>query len=253
MELTGEIVRKTGEPDVLVLEAAKTSRAFEIGRDSGLFYVPKVLNFDADAGVLELERITGMVTLLDLAIRKDQRLFELLGKTGRALAIIHRRLDLPDEMKHDLPPEWMGPPDENVFIHGDFVTVNICFHEQSDKLVIVDWSTAPLIGRVPTFGSRYFDILWFTNCLFGGVPYKRIFNWDAEGMANAFLKGYAGEASTEKLNRLQDYLPKICRLQNKNIRYLAGRQNSSLRAAAYILSQAIMYPRLYSFLRKYEL
>ncbi len=253
MELIGDIIRKTGEPDVLVVEAAKASRAFEIGRDSGLFYVPKVLNFDADAGVLDFEKISDLATLLDLAIRKDQRLFGLLRKTGQVLAIIHRQLTLPGEMRHELMPEWMDPSGENVFIHGDFATINVCFHEPSDSLVILDWSAAPLIGRIPTFGSRYFDILWFTNCMFGGVPYKRIFSWDAEGMADAFLKGYAGEASVEKLNELQDYLPKICQLQKKNIRYLAGRHSSPLGTAAYIFSQLIMYPRLCSFLRKYEL
>ena len=253
MELIGDIVRKTGEPEVLVVEAAKATRAFEIGRDSGLFNVPKVLNFDADAGVLDFEKIDDLATLLDLAIRKDQRLLELLRKTGRALGVVHGQLTLPDEMKHELSPEWMGPSDENVFIHGDYAPVNVCFHEPSNGLVILDWSAAPLIGRIPTFGSRYFDILWFTNCIFCGVPYKRIFNWDADGMADAFLKGYAEEASSEKLNKLQDYLPKICRLQKKNIGYLAGRQNSPLRAAAYIFSQLIMYPRLCTFLRKCKL
>ena len=96
MELIGDIVRKTGEPEVLVIEAAKATRAFEIGRDSGLFNVPKVLNFDADTGVLDFEKIDDLATLLDLAIRKDQRLLELLRKTGRALGVVHGQLTLPD-------------------------------------------------------------------------------------------------------------------------------------------------------------
>jgi len=253
MEQVGDIIRKRGEPELLVIEAAKATRAFEIGRDSGLFNVPKVLNFDADAGVLDFEKIDDLATLLDLAIRNDQRLFELLRKTGRALAVVHRQLTLPDEMKHELSAEWLGTPDENVFIHGDYAPINICFHEPSDSLVILDWSAAPLIGRAPTFGSRYFDILWFTDCIFCGVPLKRMFNWDAEGMAGAFLKGYAEEASAEKLNKLQDYLLKICQLQKKNILYLVGRQDSILKAAAYVFSQLIMYPRLCTFLRSFKL
>lgn len=253
MELIGDIARKKGEPELLVIEAAKAIRANEIGRDSGLFNVPKVLNFDANAGVLDFEKIDGLATLLDLAIRRGQRLLELLNKTGRALAVVHRQLVLPDEMKHELSPEWLGTPDENVFIHGDYAPINVCFHESSDSLVILDWSTAPLIGRAPTFGSRYFDILWFTNCIFCGVPLKRVFSWDAEEMADAFLRGYAEEVSDEHLNKLQDYLPKICRLQKKNILYLLGRQDSLLRAAAYIFSQLIMYPRFCTFLRNFKL
>jgi len=82
MEIVGEIIRKTGEADTLAIEAAKTSKAFDIGKDCGLFYVPKVINFDAKAGVLEFERLDGLVTLLDMAARKDHRLFELLKKAG---------------------------------------------------------------------------------------------------------------------------------------------------------------------------
>lgn len=253
MELIGDIVRKKGEPELLVIEAAKATSAYEIGRDSGLFNVPKVLNFDANAGVLDFEKIDGLATLLDLAIRKDQRLLELLRKSGRALAVVHRQLILPDEMKHELSPEWLGTQDENVFIHGDYAPINVCFHEPTDSLVILDWSTAPLIGRAPTFGSRYFDILWFTNCIFCGVPFKRVFSWDAEPMAGAFLKGYAEEISAEDMNKLRDYLPKICQLQKKNILYLLGRQDSLLRAAAYVFSQLIMYPRFYTFLRNFKL
>jgi tRNA A-37 threonylcarbamoyl transferase component Bud32 len=253
MEIVGDVIRKKGEPELLVIEAAKAVRANEIGRDSGLFDVPKVLKFDADAGVLDFEKIDGLVTLLDLAIRKDQRLHDLLNKTGQALAVIHRQLTLPDEMKHKLPSEWLGTPDENVFLHGDYAPINACFHEPSESLVILDWSAAPLIGRAPTFGSRYFDVLWFTTCVFCGVPYKNMFSWDAEGMANAFLKGYVEEVSSENLNKLQDYLPKICQLQKKNILYLAGRQDSLLKVVAYIVSQLIMYPRLCTFLRNLKL
>ena len=99
MEFIGDIVRKTGESSILAVEAAKASRAFEVGKDCGLFYVPKVVNFDAKAGVLEFERLSDLATLLDLAVRKDQRLPGLLKKAGEALAVVHKKLVLPEEMK----------------------------------------------------------------------------------------------------------------------------------------------------------
>jgi hypothetical protein len=61
------------------------------------------------------------------------------------------------------------------------------------------------------------------------------------------------EVSVENMNKLPDYLPKICRLQKKNILYLAGRQDSPLKVVAYIVSQLIMYPRLCTFLRNLKL
>jgi tRNA A-37 threonylcarbamoyl transferase component Bud32 len=252
MEFDGDIARKTGSPSLLAVEAIKTQRAGEIGRSSGLFYVPKVISFDAGAGVLEFERLRGLVTLFDLAVKKDPRLFELLEKTGRALAAIHRQLVLPDEMKHELPPEWMGPADENVFIHGDLASINVCFHEPSRGLVILDWSAAPIMGRTPTFGSRFFDILWFACCIFRDVPAKRLLSWDAETMTDTFIRGYANASSEDKLSRFPDYLSKIYRLQRRKIRYLA-RRRSPVKAALYIFYQVFMYARLHTFLQNYKL
>ncbi len=252
MEFIGDIARKTGESSLLAVEAAKASRASEIGRDSGLFSVPKVVNFDAEAGVLEFERLSGLATLLDLAVRKDRRLPELLRKAGQALAVVHAELTLSEEMKHELPSEWMDSSDQNVFIHGDFACINVCFHEPSAELVILDWSAAPMVGRTPTFGSRYFDILLFVSSLFHGAPYRSVLNWDAKEMAGTFLRGYAKAAPQMKLNKLKDHSSKICRLQRQNIWHLS-RQRRPLRAAGYMSCQMLMYARLCLFLRKHEL
>jgi len=242
MEIVGEIIRKTGEPGKLAIEAAKASMAFDIGKDCGLFYVPKVVNFDAKAGVLEFERFNGLVTLLDLASRKDERLFELLKKAGQALAVVHEKLALPEEMKHELPAEWMASPDENVFIHGDFAGFNLCFDESSDQLVILDWSSAPLLGNVVTYGSRFFDIIWFVIFIFYGAPRRCLFNWAAPAMADAFLAGYA-ESRPEIIQRLSgDFKPLMRRYYHKTVWYLA-KQRSWYKAARYLLYQLLIYPR----------
>ena len=249
MEFVGDIARKTGRASLLAVEAAKASRALDIGKACGLFSVPRVVNFDAEVGVLEFERLRGLSTLLDLAVGRDARLPQLLDKTGRALAKIHEELTLPEEMKHELPPPWIGSAGENVFIHGDFACVNVCFHEPSGELVILDFSAAPMVGRTPTFGSRYFDILLFMSSLFQGAPCARILAWNAAGMAQAFLEGYGKESSNTELNRLTDYAPEMSRLQRKNIRNLS-RQRSPIRAPFYFSWQMLMHTRFRSFLRR---
>ena len=242
MEVIGKIIRKTGEPATLVIEAVKATKAFEIGKDCGLFYVPKVVNFDAKTGVLEFERLNGLVTLLDMAARKDERLFELLKKAGRALAVIHEKLVLPEDMKHELPVEWMTSPDENVYIHGDFAGFNLCFDESAGQLVILDWSSAPLLGRNATYGSKFFDIIWLVIFIFYGAPRRCLFNWDAPGMANAFISGYA-ERHPEIIKRLSgDFQPLMRRYYRKTVWYLA-KQRSWYKAARYLLYQFIIYPR----------
>ena len=248
MQLIDEIIRKSGEPDLLAVEADKAGRALEIGWDSGLFSVPKVIGFDAEAGALEFERLSDLVTLLDLAVRKDQRLSGLLKKAGQALAVVHEKLTLPGELKHELPTEWMAPAGENVFIHGDFACINVCFHEPSGELVLLDWSAAPSVGRTPTFGSRYFDILMFVSSLFHGAPWREALSWNAREMADAFLKGY-GEIIP--LNELKNYSSQICRLQRKNIRLFAARRQP-LRDVGFICHQMLMNVRLRLFLNGYR-
>ena len=249
MILVSDTVRKTGASSLLAVEAEKASRAFEIGRDSGLFSVPKVISFDVEAGALEFERLSHLVTLFDLMVRKDQRLPALLEKTGQALAVVHRTLVLPEEMRHELPPDWMAPAGENVFIHGDFACINVGFHEPSDELVLLDWSAAPMVGRTPTFGSRYFDMLLFISSIFHGAPWWRAFSWNAKEMADIFLRGY-GEAFPEfKLDELKSYSSHICRLQRRIIRQLAARRQS-LRAAGFICHQMLMNLRLRWFLNR---
>jgi aminoglycoside phosphotransferase (APT) family kinase protein len=242
MEVIGEIIRKTGEPGTLAIEEAKASMAFDIGKDCSLFYVPKVVNFDAKAGVLEFERLHSLVTLLDMAARKDERLFELFKKAGQALAVVHEKLVLPEEMKHELPDEWMASPDENVFIHGDFAGFNLCFDESSGRLVILDWNSAPLLGQTVTYGSRFFDIIWFVIFIFYGAPRRCLFNWDAQSMTNAFLSGYA-EYHPEIIQRLSgDFKPLMRRYYRKTVWYLA-KQRSWYKAARYLLYQSLIYPR----------
>jgi len=249
MEFVADIARKTGRASLLAVEAAKASRALEIGRDCGLFNVPRVVSFDAEAGVLEFERLRELATLLDLAVGKDTRVPELLDKTGQSLAAIHKELTLPEEMKHELPPAWMGSAGENVFIHGDFACINVCFHEPSGKLVILDFSAAPMVGRTPTFGCLYFDILLFRSSLFQGAPYARILGWNAAGMAQAFLKGYSKTSPEAKLNKLRDYAPEMSSLQRKNI-WSLSKQRSPTRAPFYLSRQMLMHARFRSFLRR---
>ena len=251
MQLIGDIVRKTGEPSLLAVEAAKASRAFEIGRNSGLFSVPKVIHFDDEAGALEFERLSDLVTLLDLAVREDSRLPELLKQTGQALATVHKKLILPEDMKHELPLGWMAPSGENVFIHGDFASINVCFHEPSYELVLLDWSAAPLVGRTPTFGSRYFDILLFISSLFHGAPWRRAFNWNAKEMADIFLRGYRKVAPEVRLDNFKNYSSQICQLQRINIRQLAA-QRKTLRAIGFVCHQMFMNVRLWLFLNGYQ-
>jgi len=242
MEFVGNIARKTGEPSLLAVEIAKTQKAAEIGKECGLFYVPKVVNFDAEAGIIEFEHLSGLITLFELAIRKDPRLFELLEKTGQALVAIHEKLVLPADMKINLPDEWMDDAD-NVFIHGDFTGENVCFDKSANRLVILDWSAAPLLGRRVTFGVRYFDIIWFAYYLFYCMPAKNITRWNACRMVDKFLDGYASSNAHDlSVSKFRHFMYPMYQLQKRLVWQQAFRHPWP-KNVAFIALQAWIYFR----------
>lgn len=242
MEFISNIARKTGKPSLLAVEAEKTRCAAEIGKESGLFYVPEIINFDSKKGILDSERLYDIVTLQELIINRDSCIFEIMEKAGRALAVIHEQLVLPDEMKIDLPKTWHDRTAENVFIHGDLTLRNLCFCKSNGALVILDWSAAPLVGRHATFGPREFDITWLVSYLFYAIPKKLFFVYKPSDTADAFLKGYAAEnreVNDELLQKVKYLLPKY---YWENIWFLAKHQPLS-KVIIYFLWEAILYTK----------
>ncbi len=71
---------------------------------------------------------------------------EIVVRAGKALAQIHRSLQLPDDMVNELPVELQSDRVENVFIHGDFNLLNLLYSEQHNTLAIIDWSTSGHCG-----------------------------------------------------------------------------------------------------------
>lgn len=182
-------VTKTAAPDLMRIEVEKTRRAFEIGRDCGLFRVPRVLDYDEDKGVVVYERIKG----IQPAISRVKQSRPIVERIGRSLAVIHRTLSLPQEMVAPLPPEFVLPGTE-VFLHGDFNCCNVCLHACSDAIVIIDWQMTARHGGQATYGSRYFDLLWFVNYLLWTPTASYLFCNPVAPVAKSFLESYFREA-----------------------------------------------------------
>lgn len=202
--------RKTDNTGSLALEAQKSILAAAIGRDTGLFYVPELLGYDAKQGVLETEWIDGLDSLICLALQRDPKMGELCYRAGLALAAIHKDLRLPENMKIRLSGEIPANPGGEVFLHGDFNGSNVCFDRRNDRLVIVDWSSAPLMGGKPTFGSRWFDLVWFGHFFFCSRPVRWVGRWRAEVWYQSLIRGYvAASCSSISEREFNDFQGKV--------------------------------------------
>lgn len=246
MELLDNVARKSGPRHLLEMEHVKSSIARAIGEDTGMFYVPEVVNRDSQCGVIDFERIVHLRTIQDLAIRHDDRLLKIIERAGRSLALVHQRMTLRDDMQVMLPKQWSDRPDDNVFIHGDYTCANVCFDEESERLVIVDWSTASYLNSTGTFGSKYFDIMWFAASVYHSMPLKCVAWWNSQAIVEVFLAGYSSVSHPGLSFRdLQHYHRLMCRLYGSTLLQrtwtypLPGR-------LMYVLFQTFVLGRMFS-------
>ncbi|MCK5924229.1 MAG: hypothetical protein KAG66_25060, partial [Methylococcales bacterium] len=97
---------------------------------------------------------------------------------------------LDDSMRVPLPQEWIGDHEGDVFLHGDFTANNVCIDEENMELVIIDWSAAPLVGRMATIGLGLFDVICFTRHLIMGAPWAKTLTWPGTSLCDLFILGY---------------------------------------------------------------
>ena len=196
---------KTGSPEQIQLELQKTLAARDIGVSSGLFYVPRVVEADPDAGRLALELMPGLRTLADLTGCGDARVMPALTLLGKSLAEVHGRLRLPPRLTLPPPAGWEAQGEDSVFIHGDLTMNNVCWDEAGDRLVIVDWSAGPALGAPVTFASRYLDLLWLCAGVFWEPSWFRRPLYPAGAMCDQFLASYASGCSDFSTERFLRY------------------------------------------------
>jgi tRNA A-37 threonylcarbamoyl transferase component Bud32 len=225
-------VTKTNEPELMRVEVEKTRKAFQIGRDCGLFYVPEVLDFDERKGVAVFERIEGIAPIYtEVPLGKEYNILaELLGES---LAVIHENLILPCDMLLPLPPEFALPQNE-VFLHGDLSVYNVCVGKRWPPIVILDWQMTAVHGAKATFGTRYFDLMWFVNNLLYRPTIRYLIGNPIASVSRKFLETYFKTARLEyKADEITSYakhffdvkMPLRKQHSNRMTRFLLPRSN----------------------------
>ncbi len=187
-----DTVTKTSSPELMRIEVEKTLRASGIARQCGLFKVPEVIDYDESTGVAVFKKIFRITPIYELA-NGPGVVETIVEKIGRCLAVIHRELVLPEEMIIPLTPE-LDQPGERVFLHGDYNGSNVLISSDTDSIVILDWQMTSRHGGEATYGSRYFDVIWFLNYFLWTPMLHRLFREPVLGMTKPFLKAYFQES-----------------------------------------------------------
>jgi len=186
------VVIKKVNPELATIEAKVTQAAHDLSESCNLFYCPKVLDYDPQSGTLKLERIEGIIPLADY-LNKTGVGIKIIKKVGRTLACVHSRLEVPDDIKRFVPSDWQVSDNDCVILHGDFNLINVCYKEDTDQIVILDWATAPAFKFTGTVGPRYLDLVHFIRSL---LLQQRRFTQAIKlfrRRTNAFLQAYQDE------------------------------------------------------------
>jgi len=248
ISISRNTVSKKGDPTLMRVEVEKCRRASEIGRDCKLFRVPQVLDYDESNGVAIFERINGIKPIKNAVSWGDEyaALAEILGSS---LAIIHENLTLPNEMIVPLPSQLTFPGCD-VFIHGDLSVYNVCVEKDWPPIVILDWQMTRMHGGKATYGTRYFDLMWFIDNLVYRPTLRYIFGNPLRTVSKIFLDSYFKTARIEyKADEITSYakhffdLKKPLRKQQESRRFHFLLPRSHLLANEFIESLSSIFPK----------
>lgn len=239
------VVIKSDNPKLMRIEVEKTRRAFEIGKNCGLFRVPRLLDFNEPKGIVIFERLYNIQNISKiLAIQHKSNILHV-KKIAESLAVIHRELILPENMISPLPDRFQFPGN-SVFIHGDFNGLNVCIDNTDGSIVILDWQTTGECGGQATYGSFYFDLMFFINWIFLWTFRSILFKKNAPLLSRVFLKNYFETADHEYNHReLIIYMKKFF-----SIAKIFKRKRISQKKRLYLMSN---YLQLYLFFTLFHL
>ena len=114
---------------------------------------PNLLDVDDARGSLVFERLSPM---RPLSASEGAIWFE---RAGRALAVVHRNLALPDELRIVRTADKHNSG--TVFVHGDFMPNNLGI--SSGQLVVFDWGLRPWTSEVYTCAAGSVDLAAFLS------------------------------------------------------------------------------------------
>jgi hypothetical protein len=182
------VVTKPVARDGLMCEVRMTQAAYELASGGSLFRVPRVVAYDLSEQWIKLEYIDGTVPLHHL-LRQKNAPAEVFDRAARTVALIHRDLQLAPEHRRPLPPEFdRGGP--QAFLHGDLYLINVRYRPATEELVLIDWSSSPLIGMAANWGTVYWDLAFFLRSLVASPPIRLTGKQMRYDLADAFLQTY---------------------------------------------------------------
>jgi hypothetical protein len=234
VRLEGNRIIKTGSKARMKIEAAKLTSAYELGKRTGLFRSPRLIDSSED-GTLVLEFVPGFRSAQVLAAYGSET-HPFWAASGSALRTIHAYLDPQDCAAAPLPSLWNASSDSRCWLHGDYNLANVGYTLPYEGPVVLDWSLTPMLDSNATVGSPFFDLAWMLKSIFL-LPLRmqmaRGLERKADRFLGAYFQGTAPPESPEELRRLALAAAELTiarQTRNRITRYLYTRRAKRLRS-----------------------
>jgi hypothetical protein len=192
------VATKSVDAATLMAEVRMTECAYDLAHRGKLFRVPRLVSYDVAQQSITLEYISDTVPLHYL-LRSDPVPVHLFARAGQVVAQLHCHLKLDQQYLAPLPPSIDGPGPKS-FLHSDLNLINVRYRAQTDELVLLDWSSSPLIGAAANWGTVYWDLAHFVRSTIVSPPIRLAGKEARWKLADAFLQSYVDHAGLGPLD-----------------------------------------------------
>jgi len=185
LDLTAGTFEKTYTAQTFEVMYHKLNALEKICENASFFKLPKVLSSNQEEYKITQEYIPDLIPIR-LLISRPELLKKLLFRIGAGLAEAHKNLNLEQSKKEELPAPFSEMNGEKTFLHLDFNTVNVQYHEATDNIYFLDWEITPLLEGNANYGSTFYDIIHMIYQLYLNEPYF----FSNPKMKNSFVKAF---------------------------------------------------------------
>jgi hypothetical protein len=143
-------------------ELGQTRAGESLAKKVASFKVPAIVSYDEDRWQIVFQYIEDGKTLRMALLEGEENLDDLCNRISSVVLDLQRGLKYSSKTPLSVPD--LKEYSNAVFVHGDLTVDNIIVH--NGIIYVVDWSSAPPLGRKFNWAPEWHDLLWLVQSIF---------------------------------------------------------------------------------------
>ena len=193
---------KRNTRDALSYEYHKHMMALQMSKETSLFCIPEITEYNSVKNYLKIELIEGAKSLRELESLSEYQIKQIAS----ILKFIHQKLRRNAEQNDKFQSKDL--------IHGDFNYENILV-DKNDTIYVIDWNLSHHLNENNDLIHRYFDVFWFVSYPFWEKSKLKF--WHNRKIVHSsfkFLQSYLHQPMNKNESKdLMNYMEKFFHVQ----------------------------------------